>query len=166
MAITFQLVEATPDRLMYLATQDGVISSPPVAGDGTGTIPNAGGVSPDLQTDALGVASAALPDFGVSGIPILALVDGNRNGYGPFPQPPGLPNPTDLFTPNNVGVNAFGVLLAVAFLDIRPRTGTIAWSVVSPGLGADTNPTIRVDSDVGTPATAYVELKLITSLDG
>ncbi|KKL10631.1 hypothetical protein LCGC14_2553900, partial [marine sediment metagenome] len=53
MAITLALVEATSDRLMYLATQDGVISSPPVVADGFVVIPNAGGATPDLQTDAL-----------------------------------------------------------------------------------------------------------------
>jgi hypothetical protein len=48
MAITFELVELTPSRLRYLATSDGTST---LATD-TGTIPNSGGVSPDLQTDA------------------------------------------------------------------------------------------------------------------
>src|SRR5262245_26043280 len=48
MAITFELVERTPNRLRYLATSDGASTTSTDAG----TLPNAGGPSPDLQTDA------------------------------------------------------------------------------------------------------------------
>mgnify|MGYP001566309083 CR=1 FL=1 len=51
--IVVGLVEATPYRLRYLVDQNGVVSSPPnQLVDGTVVIPNDGGATPDLRTDA------------------------------------------------------------------------------------------------------------------
>jgi hypothetical protein len=77
MAITFQLVDATPYRLRYLAFQDGQETESP--SDGFAIIPNAGGPSPDLSTDLAGdpsgplrrIVQAAQPaPIGVFGAPL------------------------------------------------------------------------------------------------
>jgi len=165
MAITFQLVEATPDRLMYLASQDGVISSPPVVADGLGVIPNAGGASPDLQTDALSVGSSATPDFDISGIPILGPINANRNGYGPFVAGTiAQAQASALFGPEDPG-GLLNPLIAPCQVDVQGRSGTIAWAVgAGPSVGV-ANPFIQVASSVGAVGTAYVRIQYLHSYD-
>lgn len=57
MAITAQLVEASSFMLKYLLTQDGASTGSPLT-DSTLVIPNSGGATPDLRTDALTGAGA------------------------------------------------------------------------------------------------------------
>jgi len=79
MAITFTLIDAQANRLVYLCTQDGVVSSPPVAADGFATLPNDGGATPDLDTDS----TLTAPDIdGVGGLPIRRSITARTNGYG------------------------------------------------------------------------------------
>jgi hypothetical protein len=73
MTISVTLVSATPERLLYRCNADG-------GAPNTVTIPNAGGASPDLRTDAL---SATTP--GAGGSPMLALIRARLDGYGPLP---------------------------------------------------------------------------------
>lgn len=154
MAITISLVEATPDRLMYLASQDDQAGA-------SVTIPNVGGASPDLLTDCLSVGSNTVPDDTISGIPLLPLVNAGRNGYGPFAAG-ALNNAERVFGPTDVPNGTFNVLIQAAYLDIRPRTGGISWTVVATLDGAN-NPQIRIDAEQGAAGTAYVLLHLIHS---
>lgn len=165
MAITFALVEATPDRLMYLCTQDGVISSPPVDADGQATLPNDGGVTPDLQTDALSVAAQANPDFDISGIPILGPINANRNGYGPFAAGSiTTGRAAALFGPDD-STNLLGNQnVAPCKVDIRPRTGAILWSVVA-AVDGQNDPVLLVQSAVGAAATAYLTIHYLVTRD-
>jgi hypothetical protein len=154
MAITFTFVEATTERVRYLCTQDGVISSPPVAADGLAQLPNDGNgvaASPNWARDAALSPQRVIPRAGVDGI-------GNL--------------PAGLFT--QAQLRAFvnsedpgGVLTNQQFprtrLVITPRTEpTVRWtcdaiaSAASP-MGV-TNPSVEVSSDVGTPATAYLDI--------
>ena len=73
MAITFGLVHASPYRLRYLVYQDGEQGV-------MGNLPNDGGVSPDLRTDA----ASAPPISGAGGIPILKIMRARLDGFGPI----------------------------------------------------------------------------------
>jgi hypothetical protein len=157
MAITVSLVEATPDRLMYLASQDDQAGA-------SVTIPNVGGATPDLLTDIQGVGTAAVPDDTVSGIPLLPLINAGRNGYGPFAAG-AVPSAERIFGPSdppagNPPAGVINSLIPQAYLDIRPRTGGISWAVVAT-LDGGNNPQIRIDAEQGTAGTAYVLLHFI-----
>jgi hypothetical protein len=78
MAITFALIDATPNRLLYRCMQDGVLTSPPVAADTLATLPNDAGATPDLRTDALNGATS------VGSIPIFNIMAVRLNGFGPI----------------------------------------------------------------------------------
>jgi len=77
MAITAALVEATGYMLKYLLTQDGVSAGSPTV-DSFLVIPNNGGATPDLRTDAL--TGAAAEGHGKLQEIIRARID----GYGPI----------------------------------------------------------------------------------
>jgi len=153
MAITFSLVDATPYRLRYLATQDGEISSPPVAADGFNTIPNQGGASPDLRTDPI------LTTYGAGGVPILKIMRTRLDGYGPIAagaitqaQARALCNSDDaagaVLTNHNVGR---------CVTTITPRLGLIEWTV-DWNVDGQGDPVCEVRSTTGTAATAYVDI--------
>ncbi len=157
MAIAFALVEATPYRLRYLCTQDGAISSPPVAADGFNTIPNDGGVTPDLLND---IASGAGPS------PLRAIIRARLDGF-PLTNsttpiiPAGALNQAQARAIMNSDDNASAVLtndlVGRSVVEITPRTGTISWST-DVNVDGQGDPTIEVRSDVGGAATAYVDV--------
>ncbi len=159
MAIAFQLVEATPYRLRYLATQDGVISSPPVAADGFDTIPNDAGATPDLQTDILAAAGARGGPSG--GLPLQAPIRARLDGIGPVAA--GALNQAQARAILNSDDNALAVLtnqnVPRAQIRITPRLGVIAWAA-DANVDGEGDPTVEVRSEVGTAATAYVDLLL------
>lgn len=141
MAITVALVEVTPFRLRYLATQDGQAGA-------LATIPNAVGATPDLGTDILGASGPS---------PLQALIDAGRDGYksvGPTltqAEARALLNSDDptraVLTNNNVG----RAVLSVTGRD-APAVG---WAVdVNVAAG---QPVIEVRSGAAA-ATAYVDL--------
>lgn len=156
MAISFQLVDATPYRLRYLATQDGVISSPPNVADGFNTIPNAAGVSPDLKTDIDTVSTS-----GAGGIPLQKIIDAGRDGFGPLAA--GALTQAQCRAIMNSDDAASAVLtnqrVGRAITKVTPRTGQgVAWAVdINASLG-DGFPVVEVRSDVGVAATAYVDI--------
>lgn len=154
MAITFALVDATPYRLRYLATQDGVISSPPVAADGFATIPNDAGATPDLQTDIL-----TAPTSGANGIPLQKIIKARIDGFGPLPaaalnqaQARAIMNSDDaasaVLTTQRVGR---------AVTTTSPKTGVIAWSA-DINVDGEGDPVVEVRSEVGVVATSYVDI--------
>jgi hypothetical protein len=150
MAIALELVDVTPYRLRYKATQDGVISSPADPADGFNTIENDLTASPDLGTD---IATATGPS------PLQALINAGRNGYKHVAavlsqaEARALLNSDDaakaVLTNNNVG------RAIVTMLKKPPVEVKWAADVNVDGAG---NPVIEVRSDVGTPAAAYVDL--------
>jgi hypothetical protein len=74
LAITAILLSATPERLLYQLTRDAVAD-----GNNALTIPNDGGATPDLLTDALtGLADSSGPG------PLLAIIRARLDGYGPI----------------------------------------------------------------------------------
>jgi hypothetical protein len=77
MTITAALLSATPLRLLYQLTRDTGVGS-------TFNLPNAGGVSPDLRTDALAGATGG-PMSGAGGSPMLAIMRARLDGFGPLP---------------------------------------------------------------------------------
>ena len=162
MAITFSLVEVTPYRLRYLATQDGVISSPPVAADGFNTIPNANGATPDLGTD-IATATGA----GAGGIPLNPIIDAGRNGYkqvaaGALTQAGAR---ALLNSDDNAGAFLTNHHVGRAVITVTPRTpATVNWAV-DANVDGNANPTIEVRSETGTAATAYVDLHMRHSDD-
>jgi hypothetical protein len=155
MAITFALVDAAPYRLRYLATQDGVISSPPVSSDGFDTIDNDVGATPDLSTDINTVAVS-----GGGQAPLKALIYARRNGNykavttGALTQAEAraLLNSDDaagaVLTNQNVGR---------CVTSVTPRTGAVAWAT-DINVDGNGDPIIEVRSTTGTAGTAYVDL--------
>jgi len=163
MAITFALVEATPYRLRYLATQDGVISSPPVAADGFNTIPNDGGASPDLRTDAVDGVSGV----GVQGpSPARNILRARLDGYGVV-GPGALTQAQARALLNShlpeVNLGPGNRLTVRAILRVQGRTSAGAntnnyfWAV-DANVDAQGDPVIEVRSAVGVAGTAYVDM--------
>lgn len=154
MAINFTLVDATQYRLRYLAEQDGVISSPPVEADGLGIIGNDGSPSPDLLTDILSAPAGA-----AGGSPLQKLIDAGRNGYKHVAadlsqaEARALLNSDDaggaVLTNNNVGRAVITLLKKEAI--------TVHWGA-DVNVDGSGNPVVEVRSDVGTPATALVDI--------
>lgn len=165
MAIVFQLVEATPYRLRYLATQDGVISSPPVAADGFNTIPNDAGATPDLQTDILTAGGARGEPSG--GLPLQVPIRARLDGIGPIVA--GALNQAQARAIFNSDDNAIAVLVNqyVPRCQIRhdPRLGVIAWAT-DANVDGQGDPVIEVRSEVGAAATCYIDLHLEHTGDG
>lgn len=162
MAITFELVEATPSRLRYLATQDGVISSPPVAADGFNTIPNAAGASPDLKTD---IDTVAAP--GAGGVPLKELVDANRNGLGAVIAAGAMTQAQAraiFMRDDAAGAVLTNNLVARGLARTAGRTGQgVAWAADANVIA--NSPVIEVRSGVGVAATAYVDIHRSNTYD-
>jgi len=153
MAITATLVDATPYRLRYLMTQDGVVSSPPVAADGLVTIPNTlGGATPNLHTDSI-------VNAGPGGPVLHKIMNARIAGFGPLAagaltqaQARALCNSDDaagaVLTNYNVGR---------AVTTITPRLGLIAWAT-DWNVDVQGDPVCEVRSATGTAATAYLDI--------
>lgn len=166
MAISFTLVYARPDHLRYIVGQDGVISSPPVAADGLATLGNDGGATPDLQTDMLGAAGRD-----ISGLPLLALINARRNGFGPLPaaaltqaQARAL-----FFSDDAAAAVLTNDLVLRAITTLTPRDSAVfppqvQWTI-DANVDGQGDPVIEVQSTVGVAATAYLDIKLRDTYD-
>lgn len=162
MAITFALVDATPFRLRYLATQDGVISSPPDPADGFNTIPNDGGVTPDLLTDIETVTAG-----GAGNAPLRGPIRARLDGFGPLPvgalnqaQARALLNSDDA-----AGAVLTNLNVGRCVVTFQPRTGQgVEWAT-DVNVDAQGDPVIEVRSGVGVAATCYVDLHFRDSRD-
>lgn len=163
MAITLSLVYSRPDRLRYLCDQDGVISSPPVAADGLATLANDGGATPDLQTDMLLAGALA----GVSGLPLLALINAGRNGFGPIAAG-GLTQAQAraiFMSDDAAGAVLTNNQVLRAVCGITPRNGggvpigSIQWAV-DVNVDGQGDPVIEIRSSVGEAAAAYLDIHL------
>ena len=161
MAISFTLIDATPYRLRYKCYQDGVISSPPVAADGFNTLPNDGGLTPDLRTDA---ATAAVPGGG--SIPINDILRVRLNGYGPIAagaitqgQARGLMNSQD------PGLGELTNLLILGCVTtIVPMNAAFAWAA-DWNVDGQGDPVCEVRSQTGTAGYALLDIKYRHSED-
>lgn len=158
MAITFQLVDNAPGSLVYLCTQDGVVSSPPVAADGFATIPNTiGGATPNLDTDSI------VNSTGSGGLPLNKLIDVRNTGYGPIAA--GAITQAQaraLFARNDLaGTVLTNFHIPRAYTTITPRLGMIAWGV-DWNVDAQGDPVCEVRSATGTAATAMLRIALET----
>jgi len=154
MAITAWLIDATPYRLRYKCHQDGVISSPPVAADGLVTIPNQGGATPDLRTDALNGAHT-----GAGGIPINDIMRVRLWGYGPIAagaitqaQARALCNSDD---PGSAVLTNFNVGRCVT--SITPMLPAFSWAA-DWNVDIDGDPVCEVRSATGTEGWAILDI--------
>jgi hypothetical protein len=154
MAITFTLGSATPNRLIYKCYQDGVVTSPPVAANGFATLPNDGGVSPDLLTD-IGTVTAP----GAQGSALRKLIRVRQDGYGSIAagaiiqgQARGLLNSQD------PGLGELTNLLIMgAVTMIHPMTAAFAWAV-DWNVDAQGDPVCEVRSATGTAGYAILDI--------
>jgi hypothetical protein len=147
MALTAQLVESTPYRLRYLLTNDGVDSSPSDPDvDGSVTIPNDAGVTPDLRTDA----SPGHLD---------RIINVRLNGYGPLPagaitqaQARAL-----LASQDAAGAVLTNDLVGRAVCEVQGRTGRLTWAV-DVDVDVQGDPVVIVRSSVGVAGTGYLDI--------
>jgi hypothetical protein len=148
MAITFVLVENTPYRLRYLATQDGVISSPPVAADGFNTIPNDAGGTPDLRTDSAPFNSA-----------LHRIMRARLEAYPPLPAGALTQAQARALLASDDAAGAVLTNQNISRCEIRVtgRTGAVQWAV-DANVDGQGDPVVEVRSETGTAATAYVDI--------
>jgi len=156
MAIVALLVDSSPFTVVYLLTQDGVVSSPPVAADGLVTIPNTvGGATPNLDIDTI------VNTGGAGGLPLNRLVDVRNTGYGPIAA--GAINQAQaraLFMRNDVAAAVLtNFLINRAYSVITPRLGMIVWGV-DWNVDAQGDPVCEVRSATGTAATAMLKISV------
>lgn len=164
--ITVLNVDRTPHVLVYLLTQDGEISSPPVAADGLVTIPNDGIATPDLRVDALTGMAESPGSVGGSGL--LQIMRARLDGYGPIvagalnqSQARALLQGRSLL----VAGNALGALLVGrCYMHVQGRTGDIAWRL-DANVDGQGDPVVEVRSQVGTPGTALLNIVFKGSYD-
>lgn len=140
MPIVAVLLSATPMRLLYQ-----------LSGDGALTIPNDGGASPDLLTDAIAGAASG-PMAGAGGSPLLAIMRARLDGYGPIPAGALNQAQARALLQSEDAARAVLVSLAVGrcFCRITPRGAAAA---------ADLNSHWTVDANVdggGDPVLAIV----------
>lgn len=173
MAITAVLVEATGYMLKYLLTQDGVSTGSPTT-DSTLQIPNNGGASPDLRTDALTGAAAEGHNK------LQEIIRARIDGYGPLAagalsqaQSRALLNSDDAANAVLTNRNVMS-----AQLSIYPRTqgaagvvggqagSGVVW-LCDAAIDGSGDPTVNVGTARRPPAasTAYLVIKLRHSMD-
>ncbi len=153
MAITFALVEATTNRLRYLATQDGQAGV-------SANIPNDGGGTPDLLTDIL----SAAPNAG----PLHRIINARNVAFPPLTggaltqvEARALLLSDDpassVLTNDNIGR---------CVVTITPRTGVQVWGV-DADIDGQGDPILTVVSTItgASAATAYVDLHFRTTED-
>ena len=140
MAITAQLVDSTPFSLRYLCTADGQAGTDLL-------IPNAGGVTPDLQTDAVGG-------------PLLALINANRDGL-PVTVTAGAMTQAQARALLNSDDAARAVLVnhlvGRAWCDLTIRSGAVSWAV-DVEVDGNFNPRIHVLTDAAAAGEAYLDI--------
>lgn len=166
MAIVFTLVNATADRLRYLAVQDGDVTSPGDPANGFNTIPNQGGVTPDLRTDSLTGQGAD----GAGGLPINNIMRVRLWGYGPIAagainqdQARALCNSEEA-DPAAPVVNT-NALRGRCVTKLAPRTGQgVDWAV-DWNVDAQGDPDCEVRSTTGVAASCYIDIHFRHSYD-
>lgn len=144
MAITVTLVEATSNRLRYLAVQDG-------AAGVAFTIPNDAGVSPDLQTDIAGAQGAAGP--------LTQIINVRTRGFPPLPaaainqaQARAL-----LASDDAAGAVLTNANVGRCRLSVTPRDAAAAWGV-DANVDGGGDPVIDVTSGAAA-SSAYIDLE-------
>jgi hypothetical protein len=134
-------------------TQDGVVSSPPVAADGLVTIPNTlGGATPDLYVDS------TINAGGVDGPPISRPIRARLTGYGAAAA--GALNQAQaraLFGCGVVGAVLSNLIVQRNRVHITPRLGLIDW-LVDVNVDGQGDPVVEVRSAIGTAATAMLDI--------
>lgn len=174
MAITAVLVEASAYLLKYLLTQDGVSAGSPFV-DSTLLLPNNGGATPDLRTDALTGAAAE----GASNL--LRIMRARIDGFGPIAAGPLTQAQARALLNSDDATNA--VLtnrnIMSCRLHVYPRSQGAAGAGVGGQSGApvtwlcDASVDVSGDPIVGVTtarrppqaSTAYLEIKLRHSYD-
>ena len=145
MAVTAVLVHSGPNRLRYLATQDGAAGT-------AFTIPNDGGATPDLLTDieAVGEGPSVLRE----------IIRARTDGYGPLPaaaltqaQAQAILNSND---PTNAVLTNFRVKSAQ--IVVTPRDAAEAWGVTVNVDGAG-DPDVDITAGA-TASSAFIDIIL------
>jgi hypothetical protein len=156
MAIVATLIDARENRLNYLLTQDGVISSPPVAADGLVTIPNTlGGATPDLYVDST-IAGA-----GANGPAISRPIRARLTGYGAVAAGALVQaQARALFVCGAVAAVMTNYIIQRNRVFITPRLGMIVWGV-DINVDGQGDPVIECRSATGTAATAILDVVVI-----
>jgi len=159
MALTAVLVDSAPNRLRYLLSQNGVVSSPPSpVVDGTVTIPNDGGVTPDLRTDL------GLPRGGLAEV-VRARLDGYRSLIAagtPLTQAQARAilnsdDPTRALLTNNNAPRAV--------MNLAPRTGLLNWNI-DANVDAQGDPVVVAQSTIGAGVgTCYLDIYYRHTMD-
>lgn len=141
MAITLALVAQFADRLRYLCTQDG--------NPGTSvTLPNSGGVTPDLQTDT---AVFRGPLFSIARSKLLG--HGTITAGTPLTQAQAR---AVLMEDGTVSVGNARVSRARSVINLRAGA-VITWLVDADVDGAG-NPVLTIASSAQTASTAYLDV--------
>jgi hypothetical protein len=156
MAIVALLADASENHLLYLCTQDGVVTSPPLAANGLVVIPNTlGGATPDLYVDSTLAAPNAA---GAGGTPIARPIRARLTGYGAAAA--GALNQAQaraLFGCGVVGAVLSNYLVQRNRVFITPRNVAFAWAV-DVNVDGQGDPTIEVRSATGTAGTAMLDV--------
>ena len=156
MAVTVALVaDPNPYLLRYLASHDGV------ADGNSFTIPNAGGASPDLQTDNLNQVGFSGKAGGVlAPSPLRKLIDINRNGFGVIVA--GAMTQAEARAVFNSDDPTRAVLVSNlvprARLQLTPRVNPVGltWAV-DVNVDGSFNPVIIVSTNTNAVAACYID---------
>lgn len=155
MTTTPSLVWVDRNKLVYLLTNGGS----PLGGEGT--IPSAGGATPDLATD---VANSVFGEAGGRALRTAcrAGLDGLGNvAAGGFTQ--ATARALLMLNAGAANANTFGGVLAARLqCSVVPSTGTAAW-VVDVDVDGSGRPEINVTSTAAA-GTAYLHVDLVHSL--
>jgi hypothetical protein len=147
MAISIQLVESSAYRLRYLLVNGGS----PLGG--SVTLPNDGGVSPDLRTDLAGDPSG----------PLRAIVRARLDGLGTVP-PGGLTQAQARAALNSDNTASIGNdLVPRAVTTVTPRSGGAVWAV-DIGVDGGGDPVVLISS-TALPGEAYLDIHARHSID-
>lgn len=147
MAITFALVENTPYRLRYLATNSGS----PLGG--TAQIPNDGGATPDLLTDLATDPSG----------PLRAIVRARLDGIGTLAAGALSQAQARAAMNSDNTANIGNDYVPRAITTVMPRSGTATW-VVDINVDGQGDPVVEVVSTAAA-GTAYIDIHARHSID-
>lgn len=162
MALTAALVEATPDRLRYLLTQDGVVTSPTNPDvDGLVVIGNDGSPTPDLLTDIQSAAGGS-----VSGLPLKTPIDAGRNGVAAVAAGALTQAGARAVLLSDDAANILGNdLTPRAVCEVTSREDAVVQFAVDANVDGSANPVLEVRSSVGNAGTGYLDVHLRHTLD-
>lgn len=140
MSITFALVESTPYRQRYLATNSGS----PLGG--TAQIPNDGGATPDLTTDLANDPSG----------PLRAIIRARTFGIGIVAAGALTQAQARAIMNSDNTANVGNDLVPRAITTVMPRSGTATWNV-DINVDGQGDPVVEVVSTAAA-GTAYVDI--------